>query len=203
MEQEQILENMKELKYNIENCRIINSKILGDNVNIQNSKIINTNISVGKQEPSISDSTDNKIINVQDIVFYGQIKIMNPDTKQEESKNIYRIEQYVEGKRKIEFYADNEIIAIVLDGENELVISPKYEHVISVEIFLIKMEELQEQNREPISLEKLEEIERERQIGAGIKNKKTTEKEVAKEDKDNEKEQEDTLEKRQYNKSYL
>ena len=65
------------------------------------------------------------------------------------------------------------------------------------------MEELQEHNREPISLEKLEEIERERQIGAGIKNKKTTEKEVAKEDKDNEKEQEDTLEKRQYNKSYV
>lgn len=138
MEDKQLLQEMKELKMNIQ------------------------------YESNSIDERDKETI-VQDIIFYGRIEIVNPITKQEETKKIYMVEKNIDNKTSIEFYADNEVIATVIDEENQIVISPKYANVISAEIFLVKLQELRVQNKEQISLNKLEEIEEAREVETGKK----------------------------------
>lgn len=144
-----------------------------------------------KQNKDIKNrSSDEKMqIIVQDITFYGQIKIINPKTKQEENKNIYKVQKRAGNNETIEFYADNEIIAKMIDNENQIIISPKYAQIISAEIFLIKMQDLKIQEKEQISLKKLEEMEKEREIGLGLNNKKKSEQNKPKEQEDKPKQQ--------------
>lgn len=96
----------------------------------------------------------------KEIMWYGQIEITNPDTKEKESKNIY---SKMNEKGEVEFYIEEDLIATVIEQEeNRIEIVPKYQKVITPEIFLAKMNELRQRNKQPISLDKLEKIRQER-----------------------------------------
>ena len=89
----------------------------------------------------------------KEIMWYGQIEITNPDTKEKESKNIY---SKMNEKGEVEFYIEEDLIATVIEQEeNRIEIVPKYQKVITPEIFLAKMNELRQRNKQPISLDKL------------------------------------------------
>lgn len=169
MEDKQLLQEMKELKMNIQ------------------------------YESNSIDERDKETI-VQDIIFYGRIEIVNPITKQEETKKIYMVEKNIDNKTSIEFYADNEVIATVIDEENQIVISPKYANVISAEIFLVKLQELRVQNKEQISLNKLEEIEEAREVETGKKMRtQENNKSKDKQEENQEKEDEEARKEESYN----
>ena len=93
---------------------------------LQNMRELKANIEYEQNNDITSKNKEKIQIVIQDIVFYGEIKIFNPTTKQEENKNIYRVEKNVGNKQCIEFYSDNEIIATIIDNENQIKISPKY-----------------------------------------------------------------------------
>ncbi len=146
-----------------------------------------------KQNIEKSNSSSNYSIKVEDMLFYGRIEIKDPATKMMDSKNIYSVQKREGNELSIEFYADDDLIATVkLDKENRIEISDKYSRIITPETFLLKMQELKENEKEQISLEKLEEMEEEKEIGQSKKRQVAKPKENKKEqNEDNEESKKD------------
>lgn len=127
-------------------------------------------------------------VKVTDIIFYGKIEILNPETRKREDRSIYSVEKVEMDEITIQMYADHEPIAnVLLHQENQIVINPKYKDIITPEMLLAKMEELKEQGNKQISQQKLEEMQEareERGMGAGVTRKKQPTKPEEEKDKD-------------------
>lgn len=133
-----------------------------------------------------------KSTNVDEIIYYGDIKINNTTTKKIQTKSIYLIESHIEDRYSIQFYADNEVIATVLkEQDNRVVISPKYANIITPEMLLVKLEEVRMQGIEPISLEEAEEQGLIRQASGKTRTQSKLKKKEEKKKEEKEQEQEE------------
>ena len=143
------------------------------------------------EEQKVKESEQKIIVEV--ILYYGKIQIKGKKEKQEEVE-IYGIKEKIGKKEQIKFYANNKVIATV-GKEGTIQIVPKFADQIKEVEFLAKLERAKEQlqDKEPISLEELEQKEQQRQKGVGTKQKKKS-KQKNKEEKEQEKKKEEEKE---------
>lgn len=106
-----------------------------------------------KQEENIKQETESII----DISYYGEINLSknDADLKNKTVEELYLVKKEVAGKMIQEFHTSDGIIATVGE-EGKIVITEQYKHLINDKEFLLQL-----RNVMPLSLEKLEEKQRE------------------------------------------
>lgn len=107
-----------------------------------------------EQEKNLEDGE--KIL---DISFYGKINLSkkDDDLSNEKQEEIYLIKKEIDGKIQLEFKANEGTIATIGE-DNQVIITPQYKELINENEFLIQLQKIM-----PISLEKLEKLQKEEQ----------------------------------------
>lgn len=107
-----------------------------------------------EQEKNLEDGE--KIL---DISFYGKINLSkkDDDLSNEKQEEIYLIKKEIDGKIQLEFKANEGTIATIGE-DDQVIITPQYKELINENEFLIQLQKIM-----PISLEKLEKLQKEEQ----------------------------------------
>ncbi len=95
---------------------------------------------------------------ILDISFYGKINLSknDDDLSNEREEEIYLVKKEVNGEIQLEFKANEGTIATIGE-DNQIIITPQYKELINEKEFLIQLQKIL-----PVSLEKLEKLQKDK-----------------------------------------
>lgn len=132
-----------------------------------------------KVSQEVSISSEEKVI---DVSYYGKINLSKNDSdiNNEKKEDLYLVKKEVNGKIELEFYTNNGVIAVV-GKEGQIKINEAYKELINDKEFLLQLEKVM-----PLSLAKLEELEKKRNQEKSLDDKQTKQENTKEESKINE-----------------